>query len=59
MYGLRVSLRPKDSSSLTLVSPCLPSFVFPQGKGAEDTYWLVGRVGFNKPIPKPPDLQPG
>ncbi|XP_051023249.1 retinal guanylyl cyclase 1 [Acomys russatus] len=30
-----------------------------KGKGAEDTYWLVGRLGFNKPIPKPPDLQPG
>ncbi|KAL4687429.1 hypothetical protein H8959_019557 [Pygathrix nigripes] len=30
-----------------------------KGKGAEDTFWLVGRRGFNKPIPKPPDLQPG
>ncbi|XP_069857437.1 retinal guanylyl cyclase 1 [Dipodomys merriami] len=30
-----------------------------KGKGAEDTYWLVGRLGFTKPIPKPPDLQPG
>ncbi|XP_064438389.1 retinal guanylyl cyclase 1 [Mirounga angustirostris] len=30
-----------------------------KGKGAEDTYWLVGRLGFNKPIPQPPDLQPG
>ncbi|XP_014645019.1 PREDICTED: retinal guanylyl cyclase 1 [Ceratotherium simum simum] len=30
-----------------------------KGKGAEDTYWLVGRRGFNKPIPTPPDLQPG
>lgn len=30
-----------------------------KGRGVEDTYWLVGRVGFNKPIPKPPDLQPG
>ncbi|KAL6039611.1 hypothetical protein STEG23_002418 [Scotinomys teguina] len=30
-----------------------------KGKGAEDTYWLVGRLGFDKPIPKPPDLQPG
>ncbi|EPQ15498.1 Guanylyl cyclase GC-E [Myotis brandtii] len=29
------------------------------GKGAEETYWLVGRRGFNKPIPKPPDLHPG
>uniref|UniRef100_A0A8C4JC22 guanylate cyclase n=1 Tax=Dromaius novaehollandiae TaxID=8790 RepID=A0A8C4JC22_DRONO len=24
-----------------------------------DTYWLVGREGFNKPIPTPPDLLPG
>nr|XP_010594984.1 LOW QUALITY PROTEIN: retinal guanylyl cyclase 1 [Loxodonta africana] len=30
-----------------------------EGKGVEDTYWLVGRRGFSKPIPKPPDLQPG
>ncbi|XP_068387128.1 retinal guanylyl cyclase 1 isoform X2 [Eschrichtius robustus] len=30
-----------------------------KGKGAEETYWLVGRRGFDKPIPKPPDLQPG
>ncbi|XP_054431566.1 retinal guanylyl cyclase 1 [Pteronotus mesoamericanus] len=30
-----------------------------KGKGSEDTYWLVGRRGFTKPIPKPPDLQPG
>ncbi|XP_012581538.1 PREDICTED: retinal guanylyl cyclase 1 [Condylura cristata] len=30
-----------------------------KGKGAEETYWLVGRHGFNKPIPKPPDLQAG
>lgn len=31
----------------------------PQGKGIEDTYWLVGREGFTKPIPTPPDLLPG
>ncbi|EMP29689.1 Guanylyl cyclase GC-E [Chelonia mydas] len=30
-----------------------------KGKGVEDTYWLGGRGGFNKPIPTPPDLQPG
>ncbi|KAM5273188.1 retinal guanylyl cyclase 1 [Ctenodactylus gundi] len=30
-----------------------------KGKGAEDTYWLVGKLSFNKPLPKPPDLQPG
>uniref|UniRef100_K7FMX4 Guanylate cyclase n=1 Tax=Pelodiscus sinensis TaxID=13735 RepID=K7FMX4_PELSI len=30
-----------------------------KGKGVEDTYWLVGREGFTKPIPTPPDLQPG
>ncbi|XP_016077884.1 PREDICTED: retinal guanylyl cyclase 1, partial [Miniopterus natalensis] len=30
-----------------------------KGKGTEETHWLVGRRGFNKPIPKPPDLQPG
>ncbi|XP_029784660.1 retinal guanylyl cyclase 1, partial [Suricata suricatta] len=30
-----------------------------KGKGTEETYWLVGRRGFNKPLPKPPDLQPG
>uniref|UniRef100_A0A8D2LZN9 Guanylate cyclase domain-containing protein n=1 Tax=Varanus komodoensis TaxID=61221 RepID=A0A8D2LZN9_VARKO len=30
-----------------------------KGKGVEDTFWLIGRTGFNKPIPTPPDLQPG
>ncbi|KAK2509329.1 hypothetical protein MC885_006591 [Smutsia gigantea] len=30
-----------------------------KGKGSENTYWLVGRQGFNKPIPKPLDLQQG
>ncbi|XP_072776781.1 retinal guanylyl cyclase 1 [Taeniopygia guttata] len=30
-----------------------------KGKGVEDTYWLVGREGFTKPIPTPPDLLPG
>ncbi|CAL9694193.1 unnamed protein product [Knipowitschia caucasica] len=28
-------------------------------KGNEDTYWLVGREGFNKPLPIPPDLTGG
>ncbi|XP_064185023.1 retinal guanylyl cyclase 2-like [Anguilla rostrata] len=30
-----------------------------KGKGVEDTYWLVGRNGFNKPLPIPPDLSAG
>uniref|UniRef100_A0A803TZ05 Guanylate cyclase n=1 Tax=Anolis carolinensis TaxID=28377 RepID=A0A803TZ05_ANOCA len=30
-----------------------------KGKGVENTYWLIGREGFNKPIPTPPDLIPG
>lgn len=30
-----------------------------QVKGAVDTYWLVGREGFNKPLPVPPDLTGG
>uniref|UniRef100_A0A8C5GQJ9 Guanylate cyclase n=1 Tax=Gouania willdenowi TaxID=441366 RepID=A0A8C5GQJ9_GOUWI len=25
-------------------------------KGSEDTYWLIGREGFDKPLPVPPDL---
>uniref|UniRef100_A0A8C1MT07 Guanylate cyclase n=1 Tax=Cyprinus carpio TaxID=7962 RepID=A0A8C1MT07_CYPCA len=29
------------------------------GKGVEETFWLVGRDGFNKPLPVPPDLTPG
>ncbi|XP_061149892.1 retinal guanylyl cyclase 2-like [Syngnathus typhle] len=30
-----------------------------QVKGSEDTFWLVGRDGFSKPLPVPPDLQGG
>uniref|UniRef100_A0A673CDW0 Guanylate cyclase n=1 Tax=Sphaeramia orbicularis TaxID=375764 RepID=A0A673CDW0_9TELE len=30
-----------------------------KGKGIENTYWLVGREDFNKPLPIPPDLQGG
>ncbi|XP_020822370.1 retinal guanylyl cyclase 1 [Phascolarctos cinereus] len=30
-----------------------------KGKGTENTYWLVGRKGFDKPIPTPPDLKSG
>ncbi|XP_029381869.1 retinal guanylyl cyclase 2-like [Echeneis naucrates] len=28
-------------------------------KGSEDTYWLIGRDGFIKPLPVPPDLTGG
>lgn len=34
----------------------LPS---PQGKGCEETYWLVGRDGFTKPLPVPPEIKSG
>ncbi|XP_063325204.1 retinal guanylyl cyclase 2-like [Pelmatolapia mariae] len=30
-----------------------------QVKGTEDTYWLMGREDFNKPLPVPPDLTGG
>ncbi|KAM9426403.1 retinal guanylyl cyclase 2 [Pholidichthys leucotaenia] len=30
-----------------------------RGKGMEETYWLVGRDGFTKPLPVPPQLKPG
>ncbi|XP_023149182.1 retinal guanylyl cyclase 1-like [Amphiprion ocellaris] len=30
-----------------------------QVKGTEDTYWLMGRDGFDKPLPVPPDLTGG
>ncbi|XP_073335745.1 retinal guanylyl cyclase 1 isoform X2 [Pagrus major] len=30
-----------------------------KGKGIENTYWLVGREDFTKPLPIPPDLQGG
>uniref|UniRef100_A0A671YEA1 Guanylate cyclase n=1 Tax=Sparus aurata TaxID=8175 RepID=A0A671YEA1_SPAAU len=30
-----------------------------KGKGIENTYWLVGRDDFTKPLPIPPDLQGG
>ncbi|NXK98093.1 GUC2F cyclase, partial [Formicarius rufipectus] len=30
-----------------------------RGKGVEDTYWLVGKKGFLKPLPTPPKIKPG
>ncbi|XP_075930392.1 retinal guanylyl cyclase 1-like [Petromyzon marinus] len=30
-----------------------------KGKGVEQTYWLVGRQGLNKPLPVPPEMKPG
>uniref|UniRef100_A0A8D0GW71 Guanylate cyclase n=1 Tax=Sphenodon punctatus TaxID=8508 RepID=A0A8D0GW71_SPHPU len=29
------------------------------GKGIEETYWLVGKKGFTKPLPTPPEIRPG
>uniref|UniRef100_A0AAY4BLW6 Guanylate cyclase n=1 Tax=Denticeps clupeoides TaxID=299321 RepID=A0AAY4BLW6_9TELE len=29
----------------------------PKGKSSEDTYWLVGRDGFTKPLPIPPEIK--
>ncbi|KAG7321171.1 hypothetical protein KOW79_015586 [Hemibagrus wyckioides] len=30
-----------------------------KGKGMEETYWLVGKEGFTKPLPVPPELKSG
>ncbi|XP_072126994.1 retinal guanylyl cyclase 2-like isoform X1 [Mobula birostris] len=30
-----------------------------KGTDFDETYWLVGKVGFTKPLPKPPELKPG
>uniref|UniRef100_A0A665UT27 Guanylate cyclase n=1 Tax=Echeneis naucrates TaxID=173247 RepID=A0A665UT27_ECHNA len=30
-----------------------------KGKGVEETYWLVGKTNFTKPLPKPPEIKPG
>ncbi|MEQ2292058.1 Retinal guanylyl cyclase 2 [Ameca splendens] len=30
-----------------------------KGKGIEETYWLVGKTNFTKPLPKPPEIRPG
>ncbi|XP_008288040.1 retinal guanylyl cyclase 2 [Stegastes partitus] len=30
-----------------------------RGKGVEETYWLVGRDGFTKPLPVPPEVKSG
>lgn len=37
----------------------LMSLSLSQGKGIEETYWLVGRDGFTKPLPVPPEVKPG
>ncbi|KAL0973346.1 hypothetical protein UPYG_G00202270 [Umbra pygmaea] len=30
-----------------------------KGKGIEQTYWLVGKENFTKPLPKPPEIKTG
>ncbi|XP_026790472.3 retinal guanylyl cyclase 2 [Pangasianodon hypophthalmus] len=30
-----------------------------KGKGIEETYWLVGKTNFTKPLPKPPEIKAG
>ncbi|KAK5868423.1 hypothetical protein PBY51_009441 [Eleginops maclovinus] len=30
-----------------------------KGKGIEETYWLVGKTNFTKPLPNPPEIKPG
>uniref|UniRef100_A0A3Q3K9V4 Guanylate cyclase n=1 Tax=Monopterus albus TaxID=43700 RepID=A0A3Q3K9V4_MONAL len=30
-----------------------------KGKGTENTYWLIGKEDFHKPLPVPPDIQGG
>ncbi|KAK1899961.1 Retinal guanylyl cyclase 2 [Dissostichus eleginoides] len=30
-----------------------------KGKGIEETYWLVGKTNFTKPLPSPPEIKPG
>ncbi|XP_029931403.1 retinal guanylyl cyclase 2 isoform X2 [Myripristis murdjan] len=30
-----------------------------KGKGVEETYWLVGKEGFTKPLPVPPEIKSG
>ncbi|KAG8543621.1 hypothetical protein GDO81_024166 [Engystomops pustulosus] len=30
-----------------------------KGKGIEETYWLVGKEGFTKPLPVPPVIKSG
>ncbi|XP_048216482.1 guanylate cyclase D-like [Perognathus longimembris pacificus] len=30
-----------------------------KGKGVEETYWLVGKAGFHRPLPTPPHVAPG
>ncbi|XP_029459004.1 retinal guanylyl cyclase 2-like [Rhinatrema bivittatum] len=30
-----------------------------KGKGVEETFWLVGKEGFTKPLPDPPDVKAG
>nr|DBA21003.1 TPA: hypothetical protein GDO54_017729 [Pyxicephalus adspersus] len=30
-----------------------------KGKGVEETFWLVGKEGFTKPLPVPPELKSG
>ncbi|XP_043932259.1 retinal guanylyl cyclase 1 [Protopterus annectens] len=54
----------RDIRDFCLNKSHIPSGNFRQelsqlGKGVEDTYWLIGKEGFNKPLPTPPDILTG
>uniref|UniRef100_A0A8D0L6K2 Guanylate cyclase n=1 Tax=Sphenodon punctatus TaxID=8508 RepID=A0A8D0L6K2_SPHPU len=49
-----------ESTGLRKCHGCLGSEVeLELGKGIEETYWLVGKKGFTKPLPTPPEIRPG
>lgn len=69
--GYKIEVRGKTELKVKVEPQCLviianklqetvsDSFFFSQGKGIEETYWLVGKTNFTKPLPKPPEIKPG
>uniref|UniRef100_A0A8C8J6T8 Guanylate cyclase n=1 Tax=Oncorhynchus tshawytscha TaxID=74940 RepID=A0A8C8J6T8_ONCTS len=58
LHELKMGYKIDTRVKCLLTSFCYFLLLF-QGKGIENTFWLVGRAGFDKILPRPPDLTPG